>query len=49
MFSKSLDRKILLVLSLCVIITTAVIIAITSSRLTREIVEGFAADSKETM
>ncbi len=49
MFAKSLDRKILIVLSLCVAIVTAVIIYITNNRLTHEILEEFGADSKETM
>ncbi|MBI5075390.1 MAG: GHKL domain-containing protein [Nitrospirae bacterium] len=48
-FVKSLDRKILIVLSLCVAIVTAVIIYLTNNRLTREILEEFGADSKETM
>ncbi len=49
MFSKSLDRKILIVLSLCVAIITAVIISITNNRLTQEILDEFVSDSKETM
>ncbi len=49
MFSKSLDRKILIVLSLCVAIITAIIIYITNSRLTQEIYAEFITDSKETM
>lgn len=49
MFSKSLDRKILIVLSLSVALVTAIIIFITNHRLTREIFEEFALDSQETM
>lgn len=49
MFAKSLDRKILVVLSLCVAIVTAVIIYLTNNRLTLEILEEFGSDSKETM
>ncbi|MBI5634604.1 MAG: HAMP domain-containing protein [Nitrospirae bacterium] len=49
MFAKSLDRKILVVLSLCVAIVTAVIIYITNSRLSKGILEEFRADSRATM
>ena len=49
MFSKSLDRKILVVLSLTVAVITAIIIYITNSRLTQDILDEFVADSKETM
>lgn len=49
MFSKSLDRKILVVLSLSVAIITALIIFITNSRLSKEIFREFRADSRTTM
>jgi len=49
MISKNLDRKILIVLSLCVTIITAIIIGITNHRLTKGIIEEFTTDSKETM
>lgn len=49
MFSTSLDRKILVVLSLCVAIISAAIIYLTNSHFTREILQEFMTDSKETM
>lgn len=49
MFSKSLDRKVLLVLSLCVAVVTAVIIYITNSRLSKGILEEFRLESRATM
>jgi len=49
MFPNSLDRKILVVLSLTVAVITAVIIYITNNRLTQDILDEFVSDSKETM
>ncbi len=49
MIAKSLDRKILIVLSLCIAVITAIIIGITNHRLTRGIIEEFTTESKETM
>lgn len=49
MFPKSLDRKILVVLSLTVAVITAGIIFITNHRLSQGLLDEFKADSKETM
>jgi signal transduction histidine kinase len=49
MFLKSLDRKILIVLSLSVAIITAIIITITNSRLSKGIIEEFRTDSRANM
>jgi len=49
MFSNSLDRKVLVVLSISVAVITAIIIYLTNQRLSRELSDEFAADSRETM
>jgi len=49
MFLKSLDIKILVVLSLSVAIITAIIISITNSRLSSGILDDFVLGSKENM
>ncbi len=49
MFPKSLDRKILIVLSLTVAVITAGIIYITNLRLSQGLLDEFLVDSKETM
>lgn len=49
MIAKSLDRKILIALSLSVALITAVIIFFTNHRLSKQILEEFTYDSKVTM
>ncbi|HYQ47559.1 MAG TPA: ATP-binding protein [Thermodesulfovibrionales bacterium] len=49
MIAKSIDRKILIALSLSVALITAVIIFFTNNRLSKQILEEFTYDSKVTM